>query len=163
MSKAFANNDSEDEDIELERVPVLPPGTRNYITPAGAARLEAERKKIFLEKQTLSKETVEDQARLKRLDRRLEGITERLNTALVIDPLKQPPDRVLFGASVTLRDEKGGEQTWRIVGLDEVDLSKGWISWLSPLAKLLLEKKVGEGVSLGQHPSHVLRIRYLAD
>ncbi len=103
---------------------------------------------------------MENTLRLRRLQRRIEFLTERLNAAQVIVIEKQPTDRVLFGAYVTVQDAKGKQQTWRIVGLDETDLSKGWISWISPLAKALLEKKVGETAILGEQQLTIQRITY---
>lgn len=162
MSKAFASNDSEDEDTDLVPAPVLPPGTPNYVLPSGFAALETERNEALAEKAALNAASVENQTRLKRLDRRIEFLTDRLNIAQVIDPLKQPQDRVLFGAAVTVDEGRGAEQTWRIVGVDETDLDKGWISWISPLARALLEKKVNETAVLGARRLTVKRIAYPA-
>ncbi len=160
MSKAFASNDSDDEEGELNQAPVLPPGARNYITPEGFAKLEVERQKALAEKTTLNEATVETKARLRRVLHRIEFLTDRLNSTVVIDPQAQPKERALFGASVTVKDAKGVEQTWRIVGVDEMDLTKGWISWISPLAKVLLEKKVNDVVTLGEQRLTLKRIDY---
>src|SRR5205085_1361580 len=87
---------------------------------------------------------VENNARIQQIDRRLRFLAGRLESAQVIDPLQQPRDRVRFGATVTLSEAGGSPQRWRIVGFDETDLDKGWISWMSPLAGALLDRAVGE-------------------
>ena len=76
--------------------------------------------------------------------------------------MSQPQDRVLFGASVTVSDGKGKPETWRIVGLDEIKLDEGWISWMSPLASALLEKRVGDVVSFMNRRLTILQINYNA-
>jgi transcription elongation factor GreB len=158
MSKAFAPGESDsDEERNVVKAPVLPPGTPNYITPDGAARLDAARQRTLAEIAAQG-ETVENKARKRTLEYQLEFLTERLNRARVIDPENQPKDRVLFGARVTVRDAKGASQTWRIVGVDETDLAQGWVSWISPLARALLEKKVGDTVVLGDQRLTLLAI-----
>src|SRR5687768_3952440 len=109
MSKAFANDDSGEEEIELPHAPVLPPGTRNYITPEGFSKLESERKELLSEKTSLGSETVEDKSRLRRIEQRLTFLTERLNAAQVIDPATQPAGQILFGAEVTVKNTEGAE------------------------------------------------------
>ena len=160
MSKAFASNEADNDDDELRKAPVLPPGARNYMTPQGQKALEAEHARLLAEKAGLSEDTVENKQRRRTNERKLEFITGRLNAAHVIDPARQDPNQVLFGANVTVRDAKAEEQTWRIVGIDETDLNKGCISWLSPLARALLEKKVGDTVSLGDQQLTLLKISY---
>jgi hypothetical protein len=78
MSKAFAPGDGENEEIELVKAPVLPPGVRNYITPEGAEKLEAERKTLIARRAVLG-ESMEAADRRKAIDRRLEGLTSHLN------------------------------------------------------------------------------------
>src|SRR5688572_14487449 len=119
MSKAFAGNDGEADDTDVKQAPVLPPGTRNYILPTGLAALELARKAALAEKSSLTKGAVEDATRLKRLEQRIEYLTDRINTAYVVDPAAQAEDRILFGAFVTVKNALGEEKTWRIVGVDE--------------------------------------------
>jgi transcription elongation factor GreB len=144
MSKAFTT-DSNDEDAAPE-APPLPPGTKNYMTQRGAARLREEVERLSESRTSLFGSAPEAKSRLVAVERRLRYLAPRLQAAQEVDPMKQPRDRVLFGASVTLREEGGKEVTWRIVGLDETDLARGWISWMSPLASALLEKRLGERV-----------------
>ncbi len=161
MSKAFAPGESDsDDETQVVKAPVLPPGVRNYMTPEGARKLEAERERLIAEKTALGVETVENKSRQRSLEQRLEFLTERLNRSQIIDPAHQPTDRVLFGAQVTVRDAKGKEQTWRIVGLDEMNFDKGWVSWMSPLANALLEKQVGDIAKVGDQKLTILKIGY---
>jgi len=161
MSKAFAPGESDsDEERDIIKAPVLPPGVRNYITPAGAEQLEAERERLIAQKAALGEESLESKPRRRVLDRKIDFLNERLNRAQIINPSAQPKDRVLFGAEVTIRDQQEKRQVWRIVGVDEMNLDKGWVSWLSPIAAALLEKKVGETAILGDRKMTVIKILY---
>ena len=81
-----------------------------------------------------------------------------------MNPPATPDDRVRFGAVVTVREAGGGETRYRIVGVDEVDFDRGWISWLSPIAKALLNKSIGQRVRLrtpgGERELEVMRVSY---
>ncbi len=157
MSKAFTT-DSDDEGDFLE-APALPPGTRNYMTKSGADRLRAELARLTQERLKLSSD-VSDKAKGQTMERRLRHLVERLEALEEVDPSTQPKDWVLFGATVTLEDQKTSIEKWRIVGLDEVDLDQGWISWMSPLANALLEKKIGDVVSFLGRRLTVIGITY---
>jgi transcription elongation factor GreB len=160
MSKAFAANDSEDDSSTLPRkAPVLPPGAKNYMTPAGAAKLEQERLKLTRDRAALG-DSVENAERRKALDRHLAFLSERLNLAEVIDPRAQPAGKVLFGATVMLEDSSGTQQRWRIVGVDEADPSNGSVSWISPLARALMDKAIGDEVRISDQRLVVRAIRY---
>jgi len=151
--------DSDDFAIEL---PALPPGVRNYMTPAGEQALKEEVARLEAARARFSSDRVEDQAQRDKIDQRLRALGARLKVAQVIDPLKQPKDRVLFGATVTLSDEKGTLETWRIVGIDEADLDRGWISWMSPLATALLEKRAGDTLSFLHRRLTLTHLTYTA-
>ena len=85
--------------------------------------------------------------RLREIDRRIRFLTKRLDLAEVVDPARQAnPDQVFFGATVTICDEEGSEQTYQIVGVDETDFSRNRISWVSPLARALLKAREGDQV-----------------
>jgi transcription elongation factor GreB len=155
MSKAFTSeSDSDDFEIEL---PALPPGVRNYVTPEGARTLKDEIAQLDSVRVSLRLDRVEDQAQRDKIDKRLRALGARLQSMQVIDPATQPKDRVLFGSTVTLSEGKQTE-IWRIVGIDEMDLSRGWISWMSPLATALLEKKIGDSVPFMGRTLTLLRI-----
>jgi transcription elongation factor GreB len=148
MSRAFVTErDDRGDGFDLPE-PVLPPGARNHITPEGATRLRAERDALAAELAELevsAAPTATDrkrsvQGRLRYLDKRIATFVET--------PTADNPDRVVFGASVTVADPDGNERTVRIVGVDEVEPAKGLVSWVSPLAKAILGRAPGEVVTL---------------
>ncbi len=83
--------------------------------------------------------------RLREIDRRVRFLHKRLDQAEVIDPAQRGVcEQVFFGATVTVCNEDGCELTYAIVGMDEADVSRGHISWISPLARALLKLREGE-------------------
>lgn len=181
MSKAFTREDSDaDGSAELPDDESLPKSTKNYMTPAGAERLKAELKQLLhTDRPELVKvvswaasngdrsengDYIYGKKRLREMDRRIRFLTKRLESAEVVDPSKQASDRVLFGATVTISDEEGRKRTYQIVGIDEADAARGRVSWISPLAKALLNSRVGEAVTLrtpkGDEELEVVSIRY---
>ena len=171
MSKAFTReDDARPEQPEwIERVNTLPAGARNYLTPGGAARLSKELIDLMeIERPSLTK--AEDPAskhRLALLDRRIEELQASLQSAEVVAPPPEPHDRVRFGATVTVRDRSGEESRYRIVGADETDLDRDWVSWMSPIAKALLNARLGERVRFkfpsGETELEVVGIEYEFD
>lgn len=103
--------------------------------------------------------------RLREIDRRLKYISDRLEIAEVIDTTQIKSETIVFGATVVLIDDLGKEQTYQIVGEDEYDISKGHISWKSPLGRALLGKKQGEEVCVlapgGEKYYTVRKIEYI--
>lgn len=192
MSKAFTKeSDGSGDDDGAEDAPELaiPAGTKNYITPAGADRLKAELHKLLSQERPALVQTVSWAAsngdrsengdyiygkrRLREIDRRIRFLTKRLEAAEIVDPATQSADRVLFGARVTVErvdggDSEGGQEsrprTYRIVGIDETDVGRGEISWISPMARALLNAKKGDVVTLrtprGDEELEVTDIRY---
>jgi transcription elongation factor GreB len=165
MSKAFTRESDSDRDDEDDIQPAvqLPQGVKNYISPAGHARLKAEFEHLLRVERPHVVEIVSWAAsngdrsengdyiygkrRLREIDCRLRFLTKRLDIAEVVDPLRQQnTDQVFFGATVTLADEEGGENTYTIVGVDETDLGRGHISWVSPLARALIKAREGDTV-----------------
>lgn len=181
MSKAFTKESDGGEGEEPEEPDVLPANQKNYMTPTGAAALQAELKKLGRDERPKIVEIVSWAAgngdrsengdyiygkkRLREIDRRIRYLTKRLETAEVVDPEKQQGLRqVFFGATVTYTDAKDKEHTVTLVGVDEADIEKGKISWISPLAKALMKAKVGDTVELrapgGNEALEILRIEY---
>ena len=150
MSKAFTK---EDDIGELSALPPLQsplrPGERNYLTPAGATRLRAELEHLSAEKRppllALAATDPEVKRELQTLDQRIAYLQESLRTAEVI-PQPAENDRVQFGASVTVRDARGETTTYRLVGVDETDLERNWVSWQSPIGRALLNTRAGQRV-----------------
>jgi transcription elongation factor GreB len=135
VSKAFTReSDDAGEELPLRPRAPLPPGTRNYITSAGAQRLREELAQL---EQTSGREN-------SRRDARLRQLREIIESLVVAEP---PVDRevIRFGATVTVRRSNGTEQ-YRLVGVDETDLDANEISWLSPLARALIGKRAGDRV-----------------
>jgi transcription elongation factor GreB len=181
MNKAFTREtDDEDEEL-LEPALKLPQGTRNYITPGGHARLRAELDQLLRVERPQVVEVVHWAAsngdrsengdyiygkkRLREIDRRIRFLTKRLDLAEVVDPARQSnSDQVFFGATVTISDTQGEEQTYQIVGVDETDFARSRISWVSPLARALLKAREGDLVRfqspLGWREVEVVAIEY---
>lgn len=159
MSKAFTSEENEDEGF-VDFTP-LPAGIKNYVTLNGAKKLDAEIARLREEEKQLGKDFASENQRRDIL-KRLRYLADRIERAEVIDPLKQPKDQARFGATILFEDQKGQKQQVRIVGLDEVDLDQGWISWMSPLASVLAEKKVGERVSFQDRTLTIHNISYTA-
>lgn len=166
MNKAFTResegSDEDDDDVSL---PPLPQGTKNYMTPAGYARLRGELMNLLDVERPKTVEVVSWAAkngdrsengdylygkkRLREIDRRIRFLTKRLDVAEVVDPsVHQGRDQVFFGATVTYANERGEERTITIKGIDEADSTQGEVSWIAPIARALLKAKVGDEVSL---------------
>jgi len=163
MNKAFVRESDGDDEEQLEPSLKLPPGTRNYITPAGHARLRDELENLVKRERPHVVEIVAWAAsngdrsengdyiygkrRLREIDRRIRFLSKRLDVAEIVDPLRQGEnDQIFFGARVTVADQEGQENTYTIVGVDEAEVSRGRISWVSPLARALLKAREGDSV-----------------
>ena len=183
MNKAFTREtDGDDEDEALEPQAELAAGTRNYITPAGHARIREELDHLLRTERPQLVEVVHWAAsngdrsengdyiygkrRLREIDRRIRFLTRRLDLAEVVDPARQQTvDQVCFGATVTSSNAQGLTQTYQIVGVDETDSQRGRISWVSPLARALLKAREGDVVRFqspaGWREVEVLTVEYL--
>ena len=178
MSKAFTK-EHEDEDPQEDELPPSLQG-KNYITPDGYKKLQDELKQLkFKDRPEITKivswaagngdrsengDYLYGKKKLREIDRRLRFVTKRIQAAEVIDPKLIKSDTVMFGATVTIRNEDDIEKTYQIVGVDELDIENGKISWISPLAKALMRAKVGD-VRLfrfpkGEQEIEVVRIVY---
>ncbi len=184
MSKAFTReDDGDDEDEALSPSLKLPPGSKNYITPAGHARLVEEQDFLIRTERPKIVEVVAWAAsngdrsengdylygkkRLREIDRRIRFLNKRLDNAQVVDPTVQGDnDQVFFGATVTLSWDGGDEQIYSIVGIDEADASRGRISWISPLARALIKSREGDSIRFqtpaGVRDIDILEVRYLS-
>ncbi len=137
-------------------------GQTNYITPEGVKRLRDELTWLWKEERPIVTQRVSDAAaegdrsenaeyiygkkRLREIDRRVRFLTQRLDVLTVVENRTTGTNRVYFGAWVRLEDEDGKEAIYRIVGPDEFDPAKGWISIDSPVGKALLGKNEGDEV-----------------
>jgi len=157
----------------------------NYMTPGCAERLKAEFKHLLYTERPEMVNTVAWAAsngdrsengdylygkkRLREIDRRIRFLTKRIESARIIDPVGQQKvaaGRVLFGCTVTIENEEGDEKTYSIVGEDEIDLARGRLSWVSPIAKALLGAREGDVISFrapgGVQELEILRVEYRA-
>jgi transcription elongation factor GreB len=182
MSKAFVKGDSDSSQDDTPDLEPAVPGGKNYMTPAGAERMRQELKKLRYEERPEVTRVVSWAAgngdrsengdylygkkRLREIDKRMRFLAKRLESAEIVDPLAINATCVQFGATVTIRYEDDSEKTFTIVGIDEVDLAKGRISWVSPLARALLKAEEGDVVTFhspkGQQEIEVLRILYVS-
>jgi len=151
-----------------EAAPLLPAGTRNYMTPGGFERLKRELDTLVSEERPTLVSTISWAAgngdrsengdyiygkkRLREVDRRIRFLVRRLDRAEVVDPALRTDaddsDRVFFGATVDVVNDRDESRTVSIVGVDEIDTARGYISWVSPMARALLKAREGDTVTL---------------
>jgi len=186
MNKAFTRetDDADDDDVP-EGAPLLPQGTRNYMTPGGFARLKGELDHLVgVERPQLvatvswaagngdrseNGDYIYGKKRLREVDRRIRFLVRRLDRAEVVDPSGRAgdddDDRVYFGATVDVVNAKGEARTVSIVGVDEIDTARGYISWVSPMARALIKSREGDTVMLqtpgGAEELEVAAVRYV--
>lgn len=148
MSRGFVKEGDQEEVPMVPPRADLPPGVINYVTPEGMDLLLAERESLICQREQVDR-TQENERRIavNFINAKLQLLEQRISGARVINPDEQPHDEVRFGATVTLRIEATGTcQDFRIVGVDEADIAKGKISFLSPLARALIHKIAGDRV-----------------
>ena len=183
MSKAFVKEEGgapEDIDASSSTAPQLPAAGKNYISPAGYARLEAElRSLVEVERPEVVKtvawaaslgdrsenaDYIYGKRRLREIDRRVRFLIKRLESAEVVRSAGRDTDQVFFGATVKIRSAKQTREI-TIVGVDEVDPAKGRVSWVSPIAKALIKAREGDTVTLrspaGEEQLEILEVTYL--
>jgi transcription elongation factor GreB len=188
MSKAFTKeSDAEDDEHEHaaeEAAQAQPAGVKNYITPNGLQRLIDERRFLLTRERRAVTAVVAWAAsngdrsenadyqygkrRLREIDRRIRFLTRRIDAADVVDPEAPRAGRaatqVFFGATVRYANAAGTERVVSVVGVDEVDLDRNYISWMSPLARALMKSGPGDCVVLrapgGTEELRILEVRY---
>ncbi len=187
MSKAFVRelgnlgeDAFDDEQAQLQAAGTAPSPGRNYITPAGFARMKAELRALVEVERPEVVRTVSWAAsngdrsengdylygkkRLREIDRRVRFLIKRLENAEVVLSAGRDTDQVFFGATVALRSAAHGERTVTIVGADEAEPSRGRVSWHSPIARALLKAREGDSVLLrspaGDEELEILEVRY---
>ena len=182
MSKAFTKeSDGDDEDDLPEESGGLPLAAKNYMTPAGFARMREELDTLMRKERpevvkvvtwaasngdrSENGDYIYGKKRLREIDRRVRYLSKRLANAEVVDATKRgKTEQVFFGATVTYANGKGEERTIQIVGVDEVDLTKGHVSWISPIAKALMRAEEGDVVKLrtpvGVEELEIVKVEY---
>jgi len=181
MSKAFIRESELEEQEAPEARAELPRG-KNYISPAGYARLDAElRRLVEIERPEVVRtvswaasngdrsenaDYLYGKKRLREIDRRVRFLIKRLEAAEVVDAAGRDTDQVFFGATVALRSGGAQARTVTIVGIDEVDAARGRVSWISPIARVLLKAREGDVVTLrspaGTEALEILDVSYLS-
>lgn len=148
MSRAFVKeSDGDQPGDELPERPHSP--HPNFVTPEGLALLQRELTRLQEERHRLTaggEPEMLEKEHLKLVERDLRYVQERIDRAILVDPAKQPQDRVAFGATVTVIDDDDKTQRFTLVGEDEADPVKGKISWASPLGRALADAAVGDYV-----------------
>ena len=182
MSKAFTREDDVAEELDdADEALPLPEGAKNYMTPHGWRRMRDELSYLVKVERPEVTNIVSWAAsngdrsengdyqygkkRLREIDRRIRYLTKRLEHAEVVDPAtREESEQVFFAATVTYAAASTGEMTVRIVGLDETDVAKGYISWISPVARALIKARDGDTVTLvtpgGREQLEILAVHY---
>jgi len=178
MSKAFVK-ESEDEDDAPQPAAAPAPGGKNYISPAGFARLKAELRQLVeaerpevvktvawaasLGDRSENADYIYGKKRLREIDRRVRFLIKRLEAAEVVQSAGRDTDQVFFGATVRFK-VKEEEMELTILGADEVDPGQGKVSWHSPIARALLKARAGDTVTLrtpaGEERLEILEVSY---
>jgi len=183
MSKAFTReDDGADEDDLPEESGGLPLAAKNYMTPAGFTRMREELDGLMRKERpevvkvvswaagngdrSENGDYIYGKKRLREIDRRVRYLSKRLANAEVVDPARRAAtEQVFFGATVTYANGRGEERTIKIVGVDEVELDKGHVSWISPIAKALLRAEEGDMVKMrtpqGIDDIEVIEVKYV--
>ena len=145
MSRGFVREDDQEE------VPLVPPradlpaGTENFVTETGLKLLLEERENLLKDQENLdSSQEKEYRISFNHINAKLQLLNERIASAKIINSENLPQDEVHFGAKVTFKNEKNLSQIFQLVGVDEANIAKGKISFITPLAKALMHKKIGE-------------------
>ncbi len=153
----------------------------NYFTPKGLKKIQEEYNQLLLvERPNVTKtvawaagngdrsenaDYIYGKKRLREIDSRLRFLQKRLEDVVVIDPISVKSSTVQFGATVTVINSDGKEKKYSIVGADEIDTSKNYISFKSPIGSALLNKKVGDFVEIvipkGSIELEILKIEYI--
>ena len=145
MSRGFVKEDDQEE------IPIVPPradlpeGVTNYVTQVGMNELLSEKQILINEKNNLdSSNENEKRIMLNHINAKFQLLNNRIVEAKIVNLNEQPQNEIRFGAVITLKIETTKNiQTFQIVGVDEADISKGKISFISPIAKVLINKKIG--------------------
>lgn len=158
MSRGFVREGDQEEVPLVPQRAYLPAGVANYVTREGMDQLLKEKEDLISERENLDIRN-ENEKRIAQnyLNAKLQLLNERIAEARVVEITGQPPEEITFGATVTLMNKiSGNVQTFRIVGVDEADIAGGKISFISPLAKVLINKKAGERVILKRNREDIV-------
>ena len=146
MSRGFVKEDDQEEILIVLPRADLPEGVTNYVTQIGMNQLLKEQQELIEEREQLNiSDENEKRIAVNHINATLQLLNNRIATARIIKLFNQEKDIVLFGATIALKtDQQNKLQQYQIVGVDEADITKSKISFISPIAKLLINKKVGD-------------------
>jgi transcription elongation factor GreB len=158
MSRGFVKEDDQEEIPIVPQRAYLPEGVTNFVTPAGMSQLLDEKQTLENEKSNLSiANDNEKRIEINYINAKLQLLNNRIAEAKIINTDDQPQDEIRFGATVSLRTEASDSiQTFQIVGVDEADISRGKVSFISPLARALINKRTGDKITLKQAGKDVI-------
>lgn len=180
MTKPFSELTDDDLEEESKDDAATAAPFKNYTTPAGYRRINEELDKIWSEQRPKLVETITWAAsngdrsengdyiygkrKLREIDRRIRFLSKQLDSAVVVENTNRDESKVYFGATVTVANEEGEERTVSIVGVNELDPANGRVSWISPIAKVLMNCSLGDVVNLktpkGDEELEIVDIRY---
>lgn len=149
MSRAFVRESDGDDDALPERV--ISPHA-NFVTPTGLSQIAAQLQALETERRAARVSA--DRAALARVERNLRYWSQRRASARVVEAVANPA-AIRFGVRATLRFEDGSERSFRLVGEDEADPARGLVSWVSPIAQVLMGRAVGDGVEVLGRTAHI--------
>lgn len=158
MSRGFVKEDDQEEIPIVPQRAYLPEGMANFVTPEGMNQLLAEKQMLEDERNNLN-DFNENEKRigLNYINAKLQLLNNRIAEAKIININEQPQDEIRFGAKISLKAEASGNiQTFQIVGVDEADISQGKVSFISPIARALINKKAGDKIILKQAGKDVI-------
>jgi transcription elongation factor GreB len=152
MSRGFVREDDQEEVPIVPQRAFLPEGVTNFVTPNGMSQLLAENQMLVDEKNNLDiANENEKRIAINYINAKLQLLNNRISEAKIVNLNEQPQTEIRFGATITLKTEESKNiQTFQIVGVDEADISKGKVSFISPIARVLINKKTGDKVILKQ-------------
>jgi transcription elongation factor GreB len=152
MSRGFVKEDDQEEVPIVPQRSYLPQGVTNFVTPYGMNQLLAEKQMLVNERDNLNNASEnEKRIALNFINAKLQLLNNRIAEARIVNLNEQPENEIRFGAMITLKTEATKNiQTFQIVGVDEADISKGKVSFISPIARVLINKKIGDKVVLKQ-------------
>ena len=179
MSKAFVKEEGGADEEETPEASSLPAGAKNYMTPAGFARLKEElRSLVEVERPEVVKtvawaasngdrsengDYIYGKRRLREIDRRVRLLIKRLENAEVVNSSGRDTDQVFFGATVKVKS-KSEVREISIVGVDEVEPAQGRVSWISPIARALIKAREGDTVTVrtpaGEEKIEIIEVSY---
>jgi transcription elongation factor GreB len=158
MSRGFVREGDQEEMPYVAPRAFLPPGVINYVTQNGLDALLAEQEELIQEKTQFENHNENDRrVAINYINAKLQLLQERINSARVINPGDQPQGDIRFGATVELISASTGDvQILQITGVDEANIAKGKLSFVSPLAKALNNKRSGEQVKFKRPDGEVV-------